>query len=118
VLAVMYQEQTSSINDRTAVKLWGIATGKELDGRPAPWFDDEVMAFGPDGKTIAAPTDEGTIVFRDAATGRVRGEFHGPRGRVTALAFGLDGRLFTGSLDATVLAWDPRAADGPPADRN
>ena len=35
---------------------------------------------------------------------------------MTALAFGPDGRLFSGSPDATVLAWDPRAAK-PPGER-
>ena len=101
------------------MKLWDIASGKEVADDPPPhWSDVEVMTFGPDGKTIAVATPDGrTIQFRDAATGQVRGEFRGPRDRVTALAFGPDGRLFTGSLDATVLAWDPRAVGRPPADR-
>src|SRR5207244_2274904 len=38
--------------------------------------------------------------------------FRGHRDRVTALAFGPDGRLFTGGLDTVVLGWDVR----PPRD--
>ena len=118
MLAVTYLEQpVSALVGRQTVKLWDIATGKELDGQPGHWYDDEVMAFGPDGKTVAVATPDGTTIqFRDAATWQVRGEFRGSRDRVTALAFGPDGRLFSGTLDGTVLAWDPRAAN-PPADR-
>ena len=99
------------------VKLWDVATGKEVAGPPPPWFDPAVMAVAPDGKTKAVATPGGTIQFQDVATGRVRGEFRGPPEPVTALAIGPDGRLFTGTPDGTVLAWDPRAVKPPPADR-
>jgi WD40 repeat protein len=80
--------------------------------------DVEVLAFALDGKTIAAATPDGGLVqLRDATTGQVLGELRGPRDRVTALVFGPDGRLFTGSPDATVRARDPPASDRPPADR-
>ena len=118
VLAVTYQGEMRGLRVESEVKLWDIATGKERDDPRPYWFDLEVMAFGPDGKTVAAPTPDGKVIqFRDAATGQVRGEFRGPRDRVTALAFGPDGRLFTGSLDGTVLAWDlaGRRAVRPPA---
>ena len=42
------------------MKLWDIASGKELDEPPGHWYDAEVMAFGPDGKTIAVATPDGT----------------------------------------------------------
>jgi hypothetical protein len=42
------------------------------------------------------------------ATWKVRAEFRGHRDRITAVAFGPDGRLFTGGLDTTVLGWDVR----------
>ena len=117
VLAVTYVEQpVSAIVGRRTVKLWDLATGKEREGQPGHWDDDEVMAFSRDGKTVAIATYERSIQFRDAATWQLRGEFRGLRDRVTALAFGPDGRLFSGCLDGTVLAWDPRAAK-PPAGR-
>ena len=52
-----------------------------------------------------------------AATWAPRAEFRGHRDRVTALAFGPDGRLYSGGLDTTVLAWDvrpPRPAGNAP----
>ena len=84
-------------------------------GPPPPWSDPEGMAVAPDGKTKAVATPGGTIQFQDVATGR-REEFRGPPEQVTALVFGPEGRVFTGSPDETVLAWDLRAAKLPPAD--
>jgi WD40 repeat protein len=118
VLAVSYQGETRGELVESEVKLWDVASGKEVAGPPPHWFNPEVMAVAPDGKAMAvAPPPFGmTVQFQDVATGQVRGEFRGPRDRVTALAFGPDGQLFTGALDGTVLAWPPRAAN-PPADR-
>ena len=97
VLAVTYVEQPVSLEaGRPTVKLWDIASGKERDGLPGHWYDDAVMAFGPDGKTVAVATNDGTIQFRDAATWEVRREFPVPV-RATALALGPDGRLFSGA---------------------
>lgn len=118
VLAVMYQGEMRGLLIESEVKLWDIATGKERDDPRPYWSDVEVLGPGPAGKTVAVLAPDGRVIqFRDAATGQVRGEFRGPRDRVTALAFGPDGRLFTGSLDATVLAWDLPATSRPPTGR-
>ncbi len=109
VLAVVYQGQARGLSAEAAVKLLDLATRKELARRPPLWFDLQLRAFAPDRATIAGVNPEGTTVyFEDVATGQVLGEFKGLRDRVTALAFGPDGQLFTGSPDATVLAWDPQ----------
>jgi RNA polymerase sigma factor (sigma-70 family) len=120
VLAVLYQEVPRGLEVRNGiikseVKLWDVATGKEVAGLTPPWFEPEVMAVAPDGKTLAVLTS-GTMQFRDTASGEVRGTFRGPAD-LTALAFGPDGRVFTGNPDGTVLAWDPRVVKLPPADR-
>jgi WD40 repeat protein len=102
------------------VKLWDVATGKEVAGPTPPWFDPQGVSFTPDGKTmaVAVPPSGTTFEFRDTATGQVRGEFRvPPNAEVTALGIGPDGRVFTGGPDGTVLAWDPRAVKPPPADR-
>ncbi len=62
---------------------------------------------------IAVPSADGVIQFQDGARRQVRGEFRGARERVTALAFGQSGQLFTGTLDGTAVAWDSRVVKAP-----
>jgi WD40 repeat protein len=115
VLAILYRGQSRGLLIESEVKLWDVATGKELAGPRPAWFDPEVMAFAPDGTTmaVAIPADR-LIQFRDTAMGQVRGELRGPFEKVTALAIGPDGRLLTGFSNGTLFAWDPRAVNPPP----
>jgi RNA polymerase sigma factor (sigma-70 family) len=103
------------------VFVWDVATGQRVarlpNGLP---LGAVVAAFSPDGRTVALargpdlggaakPADyEGTVYLYETATWTVRAEFRGDQGRLTALAFAPDGRLLTGGLDTTVLAWDVR----------
>jgi WD40 repeat protein len=91
------------------IYVWDVATGKRVanlpDGLPAGAV---TAAFSPDGRTLATATPEGLVQVWEVATWTVRAEFRGHRGAVKALAFGPDGRLFSGGLDTTVLAWDAR----------
>jgi RNA polymerase sigma factor (sigma-70 family) len=89
--------------------VWDAATGRAvatLAAGPRPGAAN--AAFAPDGRTLAAASADGTIRLWEVATWKVRAEFRGHRDRVTALAFGPDGRLFTGGLDTVVLGWDTR----------
>jgi hypothetical protein len=95
------------------VRLWDVASGKELDEQPGHWFDPEVMALVPDGKMMAVATHAGKFEFQSVATGEVQKEIRMPRGRAMALTFGPAGQLFSGTPDATVLVWDKTAAKPP-----
>ena len=110
VLALGYQGKERGLVVEYEVKLWDIATGKEVAAPRPLWFAPEVLAITPDGKTIAVARPDGTIRFQDATTGQKRGDFQGQRDRVTAFAFGPSGPFFSGTLDGTVMAWDPRVA--------
>ncbi len=95
------------------VYVWEAATGRAvatLAAGPRPGATN--AAFAPDGRTLATVSADGIVRLWEAATWTVRAEFRGHRDRVTAVAFGPDGRLFTGGLDTVVLGWDvqPRAA--------
>jgi RNA polymerase sigma factor (sigma-70 family) len=95
------------------VYVWDTATGRlvaSLAGGPRPGAAN--AAFAPDGRTFATASADGVIRLWEVATWRLRAEFRGHRDLVTAVAFGPDGRLFTGGLDSAVLAWDVR----PPRD--
>ena len=69
-----------------------------------PWFP--AVVFSPDGRWLAYP-DELTIYLVDARTGEVARSYRGHVAAVTGLAFAPDSdRLYSSSLDTTVLAWD------------
>jgi RNA polymerase sigma factor (sigma-70 family) len=95
------------------VYVWDAATGRAvatLDAGPRPGAN--CAAFAPDGRTLATASADGVVRLWETATWKVRAEFRGHRDRVTALAFGPDGRLFTGGLDTVVVAWDVRPPQG------
>ncbi len=95
------------------VHVWEVATGRAVaaldPGRQAGAAN---AAFAPDGRTLAVASAGGVIRLWEAATWKVRAEFRGHRDGVTALAFGPDGRLFSGGLDTVVLARDVRPPRG------
>jgi RNA polymerase sigma factor (sigma-70 family) len=95
------------------IYIWDVATGRAVATLVAGrWAGAANAAFAPDGRTLATASLDGTVRLWEVATWQVRAELRGHRDRVTALAFGPDGRLFTGGLDTAVLGWDVR----PPRD--
>jgi RNA polymerase sigma factor (sigma-70 family) len=68
-----------------------------------------LVVWSPDGLLLATADDGGTIYLLDASTGKERGQLHGHRGPIRALAFSADGkRLLSASADQTALVWDVR----------
>ena len=104
------QEQLKLPPDQVFV--WDVQSGKTIARLPT---GGTAAAFAADGKTLAVATGSGAIQIWDTTTWKLRGEFRGHRDRVTALAPGPGGKLFSGSVDTTVLVWDLRSVK-PPAD--
>jgi RNA polymerase sigma factor (sigma-70 family) len=91
------------------VFVWDVVKGQRIAHLPQGLpIGASAAAFAPDGRTFATASPDGTIQLWEVATWSVRAEFRGHRDRVTALAFGPDGRLLSGGLDTTVLAWEVR----------
>jgi WD40 repeat protein len=70
-------------------------------------------AISPDGKTVAAGCEDGTIKVWDAATGEERHTLRGHQSPVTSLAIGPDGAVLasggSGPPDCTIKLWDVAA---------
>ena len=75
------------------------------------YTESRLLAFSPDGETLASPGQSGTITIWDVQTGVERLTLKGHRSRVSSVAFSPDGKtLASGSEDLTIKLWDVRAS--------
>jgi hypothetical protein len=95
--------------EEDTVRLWDVATGKELPHRPAGrQFVLGAMAFSPDGRLLAVLAGDGVPSLLEVGTGRVR-RLSGKEDRdfFAAPAFSPDGKLLaTPRADGAVRVWE------------
>src|SRR5262247_3620769 len=102
------------VDNKGAIKLWDVATGKFLKVISNPQHIFQSVEFSPDGKLIAVTGEtankEPLVELRDAATGQVIASLKGHSRYVTSAAFSADGKtLATGSEDHLIKLWDVSA---------
>jgi WD40 repeat protein len=100
-----------------SIRLWETATAQERRKYGGPQRALHLVAFSPDGRTLASWRRDGVIRLLDVATGQDAGSLQGHRGEVLSVAFLPDGRVVSGGTDTTILLWDsvPRKKAAPPA---
>jgi RNA polymerase sigma factor (TIGR02999 family) len=89
------------------IRLWDLATGKEI--RRFAGHETMVLsvAFSPDGRHVLSGGCDTTVRLWDVQSGKQLGCFRGHRGNVESVAFSPDGcRALSGSADGTIRLWD------------
>jgi len=96
----------SGSNDNT-LKLWDVATGRELRTFSGHTGIVNSVTFSPDGRQVLSGSYDNTLKLWDAVTGREIRTFKGHTGYVNSVAFSPDGKqVISGSSDNTLKLWD------------
>jgi len=94
----------SDVSD--AVRLWEVATGRQLRSLDGLRNQVASVAYSPSGKSVAIGTMNGPIKLWDISSGEVRA-LVGHGSWVPSMAFTPDGQtLVSGSFDNTVKVWE------------
>jgi WD40 repeat protein/serine/threonine protein kinase len=97
---------TYGYEDKT-IKIWDLATGKELKVLRGHEDIVEAVDVSPDGKQIVSCSEDGIIKLWDAQTGVEIATARGHRGAVWTLAFSPNGKqIVSGGNDRTIKLWD------------
>jgi WD40 repeat protein len=88
------------------VRLWDVATGKQVRQFDSPAGQVLCVAFSHDGRRILYGTSESAAILLDVDTGREVQRFVGCAGDVYSLTFSPDGRkVLSSSADGVVRVW-------------
>jgi WD40 repeat protein len=101
-----------SIAEDNSLRLWDIATGKEV--RRFLGHTDAVTAavFSPNGKLILSGSADHSLILWDAESGAILKSFKAESGdAVLDVLFSTDGKLaYAGTADRKIIAWDLETA--------
>ena len=96
-----------SASDDKTLKLWEVASGRELRTFAGHKARVVACALSPDGQQLVSGSLDKTLKLWEAASGRELRTFAGHKDRVFACALSPDGQqLVSGSEDATLKLWE------------
>jgi WD40 repeat protein len=101
----------SAGSDRT-VRIWWVATGREICRCTGHTDKVKAVAWSPDGRTLASGGADRSIRLWETATGKELLRYAGHQDVVNVLSWSPDGKLLaSGSQDTTLLVWKDDAND-------
>ena len=100
-------QHIASSSDDNMIKVWEVATGKQLrclEGHTAQVWS---VAYRPDGQQLASGSSDKTVRVWEMATGKQLLRLEGHTAPVWSVAYRPDGQqLASGSSDKTVRVWE------------
>ncbi|MDB9371861.1 serine/threonine-protein kinase [Nodularia sphaerocarpa] len=97
----------ASSGDDRLIKVWNLATGKEIATLKSHWQRVNVVAISPDGRTLVSGSDDKTIKIWDLPTGELVRTLRGHSDSIQAIAISPDGAtLASASDDQTIKLWN------------
>ncbi len=97
----------ASAGQESVVRLWDARTGRQIHALKEPFVDVHVVAFSPDGRTLAGGAD-GAAVLWDLQTGKPQRVMPERDRDVVSVAFSPDSRTLAGAVwgNPSVKLWE------------
>jgi WD40 repeat protein len=94
-------------SDDNALKLWDVASGRELRSFTGHGATVTSVAISPNGRLALSGSNDASVRLWELVSGRELGKLAGHRDGVSSVAFTPDGRLaLSGSWDRSLKLWD------------